>query len=551
MIEQLSIKNFAIIEDLEVSFENGFTCLCGETGAGKSIIIDAINLLLGERSSFDKIRFGKQKAFIEGVFRVDNDLVNKINDLLDDEIEDNLVIISRTLDINNKSLCKINSHVVSLSTLKNISSLLIEIHSSQKDHAYLHEENQLNLLDGFVFKQYSNEEKDIFNQYKDTYNEYLINKKEYNLLKQKQDKLGEIDYLLYQKEELEKANIQENEMEDLENEKNSLASFSRQSERISSFLNEYQNISSSLYNAKKDLSYLTEEPFDQYNEKFNDLYYQLEDLVSQINDDFEAKKDSLIRLEEINDRLYFLHSLRKKYGYTTSDILAKYEEIKQNINDLENYDNNLIKYENKINTLNNKLLSLGDKIHSIREKYALILSQDVNNELQDLYLENAEFKVEILKTNNIYNHGIDEVKFLLKANKGSNFISLEKTASLGETSRLNLALRTVFNSLYKIPTIIFDEIDIGLSGRVGLSISKKMKEIALLSQVITISHLPQVIANANHLYLVSKKVIDNITYSNIKQLNEKEKLIEVSKMMTGNDSSSSLKAAQDLIDYFK
>ena len=163
MIEQLSIKNFAIIEDLEVSFENGFTCLCGETGAGKSIIIDAINLLLGERSSFDKIRFGKQKAFIEGVFRVDNDLVNKINELLDDEIEDNLVIISRTLDINNKSLCKINSHVVSLSTLKNISSLLIEIHSSQKDHAYLHEENQLNLLDGFVFKQYSNEEKDIFN----------------------------------------------------------------------------------------------------------------------------------------------------------------------------------------------------------------------------------------------------------------------------------------------------------------------------------------------------------------------------------------------------
>lgn len=551
MIEQLIIKNFAIIEDLEVSFENGFTCLCGETGAGKSIIIDAINLLLGERSSFDKIRYGKQKAFIEGLFRVDNELKQKLNCLLDDDIEDDMLVLTRTLDINNKSICKINSHVVSLNVLKNVSSLLIEIHSSQKDQAYLHEENQLNLLDNFIFKQYSNTEKDVFNQYKKTYVDYLSIKKEYNLLKQKQNNLGEIDYLIYQKNELENANIKENEMENLEEEKNSLASFSRQSEKISNFLNDYQNISSSLYNAKKNLSYINEEPFDQYNEKFNDLYYQLEDLVSQINDDFESKKDSLIRLEEINDRLYFLHSLRKKYGYTTRDILSKFEEIKQNIDELENYDDNLLKYENKINELKNKLLSLGNDINAIREKYSLLLSKNVNKELQDLYLENAEFKINILKTDNINDTGIDEVKFLLKANKGSNFVSLEKTASLGETSRLNLALRTVFNSLYKIPTIIFDEIDIGLSGRVGLSISKKMKEISLLSQVITISHLPQVIANADHLYLVSKDVINNITYSNIKQLNENEKLIEVSKMMTGNDTDTSKKAAQDLINYFK
>lgn len=551
MIEQLIIKNFAIIEDLEVSFENGFTCLCGETGAGKSIIIDAINLLLGERSSFDKIRYGKQKAFIEGLFRVDNELKQKLNCLLDDDIEDDMLVLTRTLDINNKSICKINSHVVSLNVLKNVSSLLIEIHSSQKDQAYLHEENQLNLLDNFIFKQYSNTEKDVFNQYKKTYVDYLSIKKEYNLLKQKQNNLGEIDYLIYQKNELENANIKENEMENLEEEKNSLASFSRQSEKISNFLNDYQNISSSLYNAKKNLSYINEEPFDQYNEKFNDLYYQLEDLVSQINDDFESKKDSLIRLEEINDRLYFLHSLRKKYGYTTSDILSKLNEIKQNIDELENYDDNLLKYENKINELKNKLLSLGNDINAIREKYSLLLSKNVNKELQDLYLENAEFKINILKTDNINDTGIDEVKFLLKANKGSNFVSLEKTASLGETSRLNLALRTVFNSLYKIPTIIFDEIDIGLSGRVGLSISKKMKEISLLSQVITISHLPQVIANADHLYLVSKDVINNITYSNIKQLNENEKLIEVSKMMTGNDTDTSKKAAQDLINYFK
>mgnify|MGYP003280642188 CR=1 FL=1 len=551
MIEQLIIKNFAIIEDLEVSFENGFTCLCGETGAGKSIIIDAINLLLGERSSFDKIRYGKQKAFIEGLFRVDNELKQKLNCLLDDDIEDDMLVLTRTLDINNKSICKINSHVVSLNVLKNVSSLLIEIHSSQKDQAYLHEENQLNLLDNFIFKQYSNTEKDVFNQYKKTYVDYLSIKKEYNLLKQKQNNLGEIDYLIYQKNELENANIKENEMENLEEEKNSLASFSRQSEKISNFLNDYQNISSSLYNAKKNLSYINEEPFDQYNEKFNDLYYQLEDLVSQINDDFESKKDSLIRLEEINDRLYFLHSLRKKYGYTTSDILSKLNEIKQNIDELENYDDNLLKYENKINELKNKLLSLGNDINTIREKYSLLLSKNVNKELQDLYLENAEFKINILKTDNINDTGIDEVKFLLKANKGSNFVSLEKTASLGETSRLNLALRTVFNSLYKIPTIIFDEIDIGLSGRVGLSISKKMKEISLLSQVITISHLPQVIANADHLYLVSKDVINNITYSNIKQLNENEKLIEVSKMMTGNDTDTSKKAAQDLINYFK
>ena len=552
MLEQLLIKNFAIIEDLEIDFHAGFLCLCGETGSGKSIIIDALSLLLGERSSFDKIRFGKQKAYIEGVFNITNlEICQEISDNIDEEIENNLVVLSRSLDINGKSICKINSHAVSLSTLKKVSNLIIDIHSSQHDFSYLHEGNQNKLLDNYSQKLLTKEIEKIFNEYHLNYNEYLELKNELHSLNDKQNDLDSLDYLIYQKEELEKAQIKENEMEDLEEEKRSLAEFSKQSERIASFINDYQNASSSLYSAKKQLSYLSEEPFSSLNEKFVDLYYQLDDIFNQINDEFESKKDSLIRLEEINERLYFLHTLRKKYGYSTSDILAKYHEIKENIDDIANFENKRLKLESSIAEKEKKLFELGNIMHDFKEKCARKLESEVNEQLKDLYLENAEFKIQLTKLDNLKENGLSQALFLIKANAGNDFTSLEKTASLGETSRLNLALRTVFNAINNKSTLIFDEIDIGLSGRVAISISKKMKEISKNSQVITISHLPQVIANSDYLYLVKKEVKDEKTYSSIRLLSEEEKIVELSKMMVGQTNQSSLKAAEDLIKSFK
>ena len=544
MLSKLVIKNFAIIEDLEVDFPSGFIALTGETGAGKSIIIDALSLLMGERSSFDKIRFNEQKAFIEGVFYIKNNKIKKqIESLIDDNVDEEL-ILSRTLDINGKSQAKINMHNVPLTVLKNVTSLILDIHSQQKDNNYLKEENQLNLLDSFSELLLSKDEKEIFNEFNKSYKDYLETKSKLQNLKNKQLDLGSIDYLKFQDEELNKVNIQENEMENLEQERNSLMNFSKQSEKIAEFLSIYEEISSSLYKAKKTLSYIDDE--DKLSEKFNDLYFQMDDIYQTINDKFESQKEQLIRLDEINERLFLLHSLRKKYGYTSQDIIAHHQEIKQNIDDLINYEDNILKLENELNTKRINSTSIAKKISNIRNKYAENLQNEVNKQLKDLYLENAEFKVDITPIE-LNNRGIDKVIFLLKANVGQNFISLEKTASLGETSRLNLALKTVFNKINQMETIIFDEIDIGVSGRVGNAISLKMKEISLNSQVIAISHLVQVASKADYQYLVSKYIKNNKTYSVINLLTKEERIKEIAKMMFGEITEISLKSAEDLL----
>ena len=544
MLSKLVIKNFAIIEDLEVDFPSGFIALTGETGAGKSIIIDALSLLMGERSSFDKIRFNEQKAFIEGVFYIKNDKIKKqIESLIDDNVDEEL-ILSRTLDINGKSQAKINMHNVPLTVLKNVTSLILDIHSQQKDNNYLKEENQLNLLDSFSELLLSKDEKEIFNEFNKSYKDYLETKSKLQNLKNKQLDLGSIDYLKFQDEELNKVNIQENEMENLEQERNYLMNFSKQSEKIAEFLSIYEEVSSSLYKAKKTLSYIDDE--DKLSEKFNDLYFQMDDIYQTINDKFESQKEQLIRLDEINERLFLLHSLRKKYGYTSQDIIAHHQEIKQNIDDLINYEDNILKLENELNAKRINLTSIAKKISNIRNKYAENLQNEVNKQLKDLYLENAEFKVDITPIE-LNNRGIDKVIFLLKANVGQNFISLEKTASLGETSRLNLALKTVFNKINQMETIIFDEIDIGVSGRVGNAISLKMKEISLNSQVIAISHLVQVASKADYQYLVSKYIKNNKTYSVINLLTKEERIKEIAKMMFGEITEISLKSAEDLL----
>lgn len=544
MLSKLVIKNFAIIEDLEVDFPSGFIALTGETGAGKSIIIDALSLLMGERSSFDKIRFNEQKAFIEGVFYIKNDKIKKqIESLIDDNVDEEL-ILSRTLDINGKSQAKVNMHNVPLTVLKNVTSLILDIHSQQKDNNYLKEENQLNLLDSFSELLLSKDEKEIYNEFNNLYRDYLETKNKLQNLKNKQLDLGSIDYLKFQDEELNKVNIQENEMENLEQERNSLMNFSKQSEKIAEFLSIYEEISSSLYKAKKTLSYIDDE--DKLSEKFNDLYFQMDDIYQTINDKFESQKEQLIRLDEINERLFLLHSLRKKYGYTSQDIIAHHQEIKQNIDDLINYEDNILKLENELNTKRINATSFAKKISNIRKKYAENLQNEVNKQLKDLYLENAEFKVDITPIE-LNNRGIDKVIFLLKANVGQNFTSLEKTASLGETSRLNLALKTVFNKINQMETIIFDEIDIGVSGRVGNAISLKMKEISLNSQVIAISHLVQVASKADYQYLVSKYIKNNKTYSVINLLTKEERIKEIAKMMFGEITEISLKSAEDLL----
>ena len=560
MLENLVIKNFAIIEDIEVSFKDGMNCIVGETGAGKSIIIDALSLLKGEKSKFDKIRNGETKAFIEGTFYLDDqELIKEINEEFDDLIEeDGLLHVSRTLDISNKSISKINYRSVPLSVLKKIMEQVIDIHSQHKDNSFFDEKKQINFLDKYINKTSIKEIEEISSKYNNIYSNYtsLFNeyKKEKNKLSEyldKQSSFEDLELLQYQYEELEKANIQENEIEDIESELKTLESFEELSNNLETYLENYSNASSYLYACRKALTSLKVDLFNDEEEKFTSLYYELDDINEQINKKYSSLSSSQDRLEELRERRSVLYSLRRKYGRTTEDILNYFQSLKKEIDLISNYDYIIEKQKEKIISLETNLNNIASDISKIRNIASNSLSSLINEQLHDLMLENADFLIEINHTN-LNKNGFDDVIFKIRANAGGKYLPLIQSASLGETSRINLALKTVFNALKPVGTMIFDEIDTGISGKVAVGVSKKIHQISSSSQTIVITHLPQVSAKGDHHFYVSKYVEKGITKTKIDELNKKEVISNIAYMMTGeNPTKESLALANQLIESVK
>ena len=560
MLENLVIKNFAIIEDIEVSFKDGMNCIVGETGAGKSIIIDALSLLKGEKSKFDKIRNGETKAFIEGTFYLDDqELIKEINEEFDDLIEeDGLLHVSRTLDISNKSISKINYRSVPLSVLKKIMEQVIDIHSQHKDNSFFDEKKQINFLDKYINKTSIKEIEEISSKYNNIYSNYtsLFNeyKKEKNKLSEyldKQSSFEDLELLQYQYEELEKANIQENEIEDIESELKTLESFEELSNNLETYLENYSNASSYLYACRKALTSLKVDLFNDEEEKFTSLYYELDDISEQINKKYSSLSSSQDRLEELRERRSVLYSLRRKYGRTTEDILNYFQSLKKEIDLISNYDYIIEKQKEKIISLETNLNNIASDISKIRNIASNSLSSLINEQLHDLMLENADFLIEINHTN-LNKNGFDDVIFKIRANAGGKYLPLIQSASLGETSRINLALKTVFNALKPVGTMIFDEIDTGISGKVAVGVSKKIHQISSSSQTIVITHLPQVSAKGDHHFYVSKYVEKGITKTKIDELNKKEVISNIAYMMTGeNPTKESLALANQLIESVK
>ena len=561
MLEHLVIKNFAIIEDIEVSFKNGMNCIVGETGAGKSIIIDALSLLKGEKSNFDKIRNGESRAFIEGSFYIDDqDLIKEINEEYDSLIEeDGLLHVSRTLDSSNKSISKINYRNVPLSVLRKIMEQIIDIHSQHKDNSFFDERKQINFVDSYSKKlkdktiqeinsKYSN---DIYNSYSSLYNQYVEEKKQLIELEKKQSTFEDLELLQYQYDELDRANIKENEIEDIETELKNLESFEDLANSIDNFESNYNEISSLLYASRKALLNIKNDMFTSETEKFSELYYELDDLHDQIINKFNNLSSNQSKLEELRERKSFLYGLRRKYGRTTSDILTYFNSIKEEIDLISNYDYIIVKQKEKIEILEKGLVNIALDINKIRKITSLKIEEEVNNQLHDLLLENSDFKIEINQTA-LNKNGLDEVLFKLRANAGGKYLSLISTASLGETSRIHLALKTVFNKLKPVGTMIFDEIDTGISGRVAVGVSKKIHDISSYSQTLVITHLPQVSAKGDHHYYVSKYVENDLTKTKIEELNGKEVVSNIAYMMTGEEpTSESLALAQQLIESLK
>lgn len=549
MLVTLNVKNFAIIDNIQIDFENGLTVLTGETGAGKSLIIDAISLLFGERASNELIRHGEQKATIEGVFsNYDNKIIEYLQEYNIEYDENEFLIIKRELYQSGKSICKINNQTISLSQLKQVSEFIGDIHSQLETFGLINPKNYLSFLkndeiDNLLIN-YSNELK----QYKKYVSELndLENKITENSLKE--------DYLKYQLNELDKANLSIEEEIELSNELKILSNSEKMKTLISTVKDSFDNndLLSNLYESISAFDKLS-----SFDERFNELkkiteeaYYNLEDvsnskLLSNSLYDFDER-----RFNEINDRLGLYSDLKRKYKKNISELIEYQNKLRLDLENIGNFDllkDNLNK--NIVKSYNNTL-DYAKRISQLRKNNAIIIENTIKEHLLDLQLNNAKFEILFNETNEIIfnKDGIDSIDFLVSFNKGEPLKPLSKTASGGELSRFMLALKTILGDKLPMQTKIFDEIDSGVSGNIAYSIGKKLKNISKNSQVLCITHLPQVASLADNHLKISKDVIDNRTFTKIKLLSYEERINEIASMISNNNiSEASLKYAEELL----
>lgn len=555
MLTHLSIRNFAIIDEVSISFSDGLTVLTGETGAGKSIIIDAVHLLIGGRASNEYIKHGKERAEITGQFEINSNR-GKIEELCyanDIPIEEDILILERVLNKKGKTLCRVNHKLVTLTLLKEIGKHLVQIHSQHDTFHLLQAKEHLSLLD-----QYNQEAiGPIYANYQRVYEELLQLRQEYNRIYSDEQELAHrLDLLQFQYKELEEAKLEKGEDERLEKEREQLQHFEQIFLSLQEAYHALQGEGKALENihiAKEAMHKASaHDSFVQkHNETLTNIYYQLEDVTFQINDYKEGMHFDKNRLNEIESRLNELNRLSKKYGQTVEAMLDYKEKITQELATLTHRDERLDDLQGKIEDKEKEAKAIARQLHQIRKTTADQLEQALEKELEDLYLENARFSVRFVTSEQeeLTKDGYDQVIFMLSTNIGEPLKPLDKVASGGEMSRIMLALKKLLAEHDDIQTVIFDEIDAGVSGRVAQAIAEKMYQVSTASQTLCITHLPQVAAMADQHILIEKKVTNDHTTTAVRHLTKDETIEELGKMMTGTKlTDSALEHAEELID---
>ena len=536
MLIQLNIKQFGIIESATIELKNGLTVLSGETGAGKSMILAAISQLSGQRTSTSYIRYGEEKASVEGVFDFpkNKEVINIFKDL-DLDLEDEVIIIRRDIYSSGKSVCRINGTIVNLSTLKKVAVYLLDMHEQHDNQILLVEKNHLNLIDSFN----KEEIKKVRTEYKEKYKEYkVVTEKIENLKQQESDILQKVDFLKFQYQELTQMKLKKDEDISLEKDIDYLENFEKVNTlaySITDGIDGEYGILSKLAEIKSNLGELSRynSNFEEKYEEITNLYYILDDLkyeVSSYTDDIEYDEEKLDRLIFRMDKI---KNLEKKYSRSLNDLIIFREEIKEELEELENYEENYDKYIVEQKNILAELKSLGDKLTTIRKKTAQKLESLIQEELKFLYMDKSTIKVDF-KDKEYASDGKDDVRILISANLGEPLKSLSKVASGGELSRVMLALKIIFSRSIEATSIIFDEIDTGVSGRVSQRMAEKMYQLGVGSQVLCISHLPQTTALADTNLLINKDVIDKRTLTSIKELDRQQKIEEVARMISGD-----------------
>lgn len=553
MLAELTIRDFAIIDHISIHFQEGLTVLTGETGAGKSIIIDAIGLLAGGRGSVEFVRHEAKKAEIEGLFLIEdpNHPIYMAGEAYGIEITDGMAVLERTITASGKSICRVNGKLVTLAILREFGKTLIDIHSQHETQSLMDAEHHIELLDHYQKEEIASAKEDydrLFARLNELKSKYR------NWSKNEQEMTHRLDLLEFQRKEIEQAGLTPDEDVELEKERSQLANF----EKIHQSL---QTAYNALYGEQRGIEWLriAEQALQDHAEldafisekaeSLTNAYYLIEELSFDIRNYSDRLQFDEGRLNEIQSRLEEINRLKRKYGSTVNEILEYAAKIEEEIEQITNKEFHLGKLEAEIREVTEDAYLEAKQLHEIRKQAAKALTKDILRELKGLYLDKAQFDIAFspeLKADDAENiraihegkivlhpNGLDHVQFLISANPGEPLKELDKVASGGELSRIMLALKNIFAKHQGVTSVIFDEVDTGVSGRVAQAIAEKIYEISTASQVLCITHLPQVAAMSDTHKFIRKVQKQHRTSTVVKELSIDEKVDELSRMITG------------------
>lgn len=537
MLQTLSIKQFAIIDELEIHFSDGLTVLSGETGSGKSIIIDAIGQLIGMRASSDYVRHGEKKAIIEGIFDIDEskDVIHILHNL-DIEIDEDFLLVKREIFSTGKSICRLNNQIVTLQDLRKVMQELLDIHGQHETQTLLKQKYHLKLLDDYAEDKYlSTKEK-----YKNVFNQYKSKTKELEELESAdQALLQRLDLMKFQYEELEEASLKEGEIEQLEVDIRRI----QNSEKLSMVLNnahvtltDEHAITDRLYELSNHLQSIDDilpDKFSKLKEDIDQFYYTLEDAKHELYDEMSNTEFDEQMLNELESRMNLLNNLKRKYGKDINELITYKDKLQNEIDKIENYEESTSQLREEISQLYDEVMSKGKLLSKERRTVARTLRDHIVSEIQNLQMKDANLEISFQLLDKPTIDGIEFVEFLISPNKGEPLKSLNKIASGGELSRIMLALKSIFVQSRGQTAILFDEVDSGVSGQAAQKMVEKMRDIAEYIQVICISHLPQVASMSDHHLLISKASNDDRTTTQVKELENDDKIDEIARMISG------------------
>ena len=534
MLRELKIENLAIIDELDIEFDKGFIVLTGETGAGKSIILSGINLLIGEKASVDMIRDGEENLVAQGVFDVDKEQ-KKILEAMGIDTDGDEIIIRRSYSRSGKARAFINNVRITLTDLKEIASTLVDIVGQHSHQMLLNKNNHIKLLDSFLNK----DEKDIKENLASLLYQYReIDSKIEDIEREKRETLEKKEFYEYQLEEIEKLKLKDGEDEILEAEYKRVFNAEKIREKVYEsleYLKDDDSALSLITNSIRNIEYLGkyDERYTELAKRIENAYYELEDCANEIEDISKGIDVTENDLDKIASRMNTLKRIKEKYKRTLPELIEYREDLKEKLSDIDSGDFKTRELKQELANIKSEYDKLAEKLSNSRKEIALKIENELLNELKFLNMEDAKLKVQINKLEKMTNDGYDEVEFFISTNVGQDLKPLNKIASGGEVSRVMLALKVIFSKVDNIPILIFDEIDTGIGGETVRKIALKLKEIGENTQIISITHSPVIASKASQQFYIEKYVENSKTISRVKKLSAEERIKEIGRMLVG------------------